>query len=280
MTTPAPATQPAPSSPPPATDRPPEPLHASLGSSRPPQAPVDTLGLSEPHEVLQADLYGDSLILDFKGHPIRVLLVRKVPWFELSDVCDALRPHEDVDRLVYDPDFPAFAKIPAQEDRDPNVHGEPQDVTLLSPVGVWYLTTLMDAPGKGQAIAAWAKRQAAQLCPDPAPGDPAVFLTILDVEGRKELPPYPWKFTGRRSEFLALKDSNAWVRRDDPFWKPGLKAPPAPVDPVARQQLRDRLLGEAEAAREAATQKMQERLLAEVQAAQEPAGPSVVPPTR
>lgn len=152
--------------------------------------------------------------LAYKGHSVRVLMIRGVPWFALSDVGEALGLNECGLDQVNDKAFPAFAKTVATEAVEPEVPGEPEEQVLLSPVGVWYLTTLLCDPGRGQHIANWAKKEAAVLCPNPVPGDPAVFLTILDVDGRKELPPYPWKYSGRRSEYQDLKDSNEWFHAE------------------------------------------------------------------
>lgn len=176
-----------------------------------PQAPVD------PE-------FGEGLSLAFKGRTLRAIPVNGVPWFGLPDLADALGiSEEEADKLVQSPDFPTHARLVCYEspEPDPEITSEPGQVTIVSPVGVWWLTALMDdGGGKGQALAAWAKREGARLCPSPAKGDPAVFLTLARPGVR---PPYPWKYSGRRSEWIDLRWSDAGIMARD--W--------APADPVA-----------------------------------------------
>ncbi|HQS95999.1 MAG: hypothetical protein B7X90_08405 [Novosphingobium sp. 17-62-19] len=161
-----------------------------------PQAPIDPV-------------YGDGMALDYKGRSIRAIPVNGVPWFALPELAEALSlPQGEADKLVHSPDFPAHARLVCYEspEPDPEVTTEPGPVTMLSPVGVWWLTALMDDEGSsGQALAAWAKREAARLCPEPAPGDPAVFLRLARAGVR---PPYPWKYSGRRAEWIELRWSD------------------------------------------------------------------------
>ncbi|MBV1690869.1 hypothetical protein KRR38_25115 [Novosphingobium sp. G106] len=138
-------------------------------------------------------------------------MVRGVPWFSLRDVGDGLGLSEFGLDQVNAAGFPAYAKMVVAEEADPAIPGDPEDQIVLSPVGVWHLTTFLSDPGRGQHLANWAKKEAALLCPSPAPGDPAVFLRLLEVNGRKELPPYPWKYSGRRSEWHTLRDSDDWL---------------------------------------------------------------------
>lgn len=145
--------------------------------------------------------------LYFKGHPIRILQVDGVPWFALPDLCDALGYCPSVISAADRQDFPAFAKGVCDEAPDDSICGEPAEVAILSPVGVWWFTELTDAT-RGQAIASWAKREAARICPKPVEGDPAVFLRLLP-DG--SLPPYPCKFSGRKAEWIDLRHSDAYV---------------------------------------------------------------------
>lgn len=146
--------------------------------------------------------YGPSEIQHFKGSPIRTLLVNNIPWFALPDLCDALGYSGFAAHRLNSPSFPAHAKMVCDEEPDPDVPGEPQEVTIVSPVGVWWWTHLTD-PARGQSLAAWAKREALRVNPTADPSDPFVFLT-LQHDG--SLPPYPLKFSGRKSEWIALKE--------------------------------------------------------------------------
>lgn len=157
----------------------------------------------------QASPYGESLELKHKRHTIRAITFHGVPHFALPDICDALDLTPAVMDVVNSPDFPPFGKIVCNEEDDPEIAGAPGEVWMLSPVGVYYFTSLTD-PQAGQSVAAWAKRECGRLCPDPVPDDPAVFLTIWERDGYEQFPPYPWKFSGRRSEYQYLKDSGVW----------------------------------------------------------------------
>lgn len=165
----------------------------------PPQAPIDPI-------------YDEGTTLAYKGRSIRVLPVDGVPWFGLPDLADSLGLSlEEADKLVHSPDFPAHARLGCLEspEPDPEITTDPGPVTILSPVGVWWLTALMDdGGGSGQGLAAWSKREAARMCPAPTPGNPAVFLTLAR-DGM--LPPYPWKYSGRRAEWIDLRWSNAGI---------------------------------------------------------------------
>lgn len=160
-------------------------------------------------------IYGGSGTLDFKGHPVRYLQVYGSPWFALSDLQEAAGFDPEALEVVNRSDFPRFAKCIATEAFDPEVPGEPGDVTMLSPVGVWYWSHLYD-PGSGQAIAAWAKREAEAMHPTPVLFDPHRFLRVLEVNGKPELPPYPLKHSGRKSEWCALREGYEWICRDFP----------------------------------------------------------------
>ena len=159
---------------------------------------------------------GPDHTLFYKKYPIRMLSISGVPWLSLRDIGDALSLNQDGLDLVNEPAFPAFAKMTASEEADPDIPGEPEDQVVLSPVGVWFLTALLSEPKRGEDLAAWAKRETKRLCPEPIKGDPAVFLTVLDNGGQKKLPPYPWRYSGRRSEWLDLRESDEWAFRDYP----------------------------------------------------------------
>ena len=156
--------------------------------------------------------------LYFKGHPIRILLVEGVPWFALPDLCDALGYWPSAMAAVDGSDFPACAKDVCDEEPDDTIPGQPAEVVILSPVGVWWFTELTNAT-RGQAIASWAKRETTRLCPHAQPGDPAVFLRLLP-DG--SLPPYPCKYSGRKGEWINLKESDKYVFRHDTCFKTNL----------------------------------------------------------
>lgn len=171
------------------------------------------------------ETYGESGELEFSGHPVRYLQVHKSPWFVLSDLQEAAGFDPEALEVVNRRAFPRFAKCTATEAFDPEVPGEPVDVTMLSPIGVWYWSHLYD-PGRGQAIAAWAKREAEAMHPTPAPFDPHRFLRVLEVHGKPELPPYPLKHSGRKSEWIALRDGYEWLCRDFPRQRESEGIPP------------------------------------------------------
>lgn len=141
--------------------------------------------------------------LDFKGHPISYIMLDGVPWFSRDDLTTAMGWNEYAHSVLSRYDFPSHAKRDVEELTD---EGR-QSTTYLSPVGVWVYGHLND-PARTQTLAAWAKREAMRLCPDPHPGDPAMFLT-LRVDG--ELPPRPFKFSGWRSAWYDLRDTGAHI---------------------------------------------------------------------
>jgi len=148
----------------------------------------------------------DDLTLLFnKKHSVRIVMQDGVPWYSLNDLCLAMNRNHYAAEMAYGRNFPEHARRICLEEDD---NGEMQDATLLSPVGVFFLTDLI-APAKGQDLAAWARREAQRLCPNPIENDPAMFLT-LQPDG--ELPPYPMKYSGRRAEWLALKGSAEYAK--------------------------------------------------------------------
>lgn len=141
-----------------------------------------------------ADLTGSAEPLRFRNRPIRHTMIDGVPWFYLADLCTALNRSSATARLAETRQFPDFARQSHVDETD----GE---TLVLSAVGVWYLTELDDRLA-GQALAAWARREARQLCPSPAPNDPNMFLTILPD---RCLPPLPAKYTGWFNEWDDLR---------------------------------------------------------------------------
>jgi hypothetical protein len=167
-------------------------------------------------------------LLTFRGHSIRIARADSgVPWFALPDLCDALNRRMEYDApRVAGPHFPSFARCTLKEETEEGL----QDITLLSPVGVFFLTALTE-PWKGAALTNWARKEAQRLCPNPTPGDPAIFLTYME-DG--DLPPCPTKYSGRRAEWNDLRYSpNRPIRQ--------------PLE--SRQELQARLLAEAVARR-------------------------------
>lgn len=171
-----------------------------------------------------------DLFLKFKNHSIRVVMLDGVPHFLLADVCAANGYRPEVAKVVDHPDFPAHAKRVAWEVTE---EGH-QDITVITPVGAWLFTVLTDA-GRGQSFAAWARREAKLLCPNPADKDPAMCLT-LGEDG--SLPPCPMRYSGRRSEWDDLRFSQEYVNRQVAF-------------STERLEMQTRLLVEAQVAFEA-----------------------------
>lgn len=158
----------------------------------------------------EAMRHGESLELDFKGHTIRALMVSGVPWFCLRDIVDALGWHGETMAEVDKPGFPSWAKMEALEDPK----GQSNDTVLLSPTGVFLWGSFVDE-WKSQAISAWAKRESRRLCQSPAPGDRAMFLTIIEHEdGSKSLPPYAQRYSGWKLDREDLRYSNEWFEAE------------------------------------------------------------------
>ncbi len=142
-----------------------------------------------------------AMTLQFRTYAIRTVSFDGVPWFYLQDICAALRRTPEVAKTVDDLRFPQFTR---RSHLDPTEGG----VTVLSPIGVWYLTELIDRMG-GQALASWTRRQQKDLCPEPTANDPNVFLTMLPDNC---LPPRPAKYSGRLNEWQELRFSPAGMK--------------------------------------------------------------------
>ena len=169
--------------------------------------------------------------LVFKEHPIRIVIVDGVPWFSLEDVTEALGYTHLSAKRAFHETFPKHARMECLEDTE-----EGQiSTTVLSPVGVWHFTAILDAY-RGQGLANWAKKEALRLHPNPEAKDPRFFLT-LTADG--QLPPTPAKYSGRLGEWRELKDSDEYRQ-----FRFGLH----PSQP-SRAEKQARLLAEAEAAR-------------------------------
>jgi len=139
--------------------------------------------------------------LQFRTFAIRIAMLDGVPWFYLADLCAALRRTSEAAKTVDDLRFPQFAR---RSHQDPTV-GE---VTVISPIGAWFLTELIDRMG-GQTLAAWTRREQQRLCPEPSPNDPNVFLTMLSDHC---LPPRPARYSGRLNEWQELRFSPAGMK--------------------------------------------------------------------
>lgn len=154
--------------------------------------------------------WGPGQTLDYKGFPIRIAPIDGVPWFALPDIVEALGYRPEAANVVNRVSFPTFAQTTAEELPDDEVPGEPERVTVLSPIGVWLLTHFTN-PERGQGIAAWAKREAVARCTSAAPDNRHMFLQLLPGD---QMPPYPLKYSGRKAEWVALREcypcSRSW----------------------------------------------------------------------
>lgn len=158
------------------------------------------------------DLVGEDAVseeLYYRGTPIRVLKADGTLWFAARDIAAALGFTEhELEAAATSRDIPACCRSSGAEVACPDVPGEPDAaVVLLSPVGVWLWTHYTDAP-RCQRLASWCKREAARLVPEAAKNDPRTFLT-LGLDG--QLPPYPMRYSGRKREWIDLKESSASV---------------------------------------------------------------------
>lgn len=157
-------------------------------------------------------VFGEGETLRYHRYPIRVLPVNGVLHYALPDILDALGYTSAAATVLDSPAFPAHARRTGYEAYDPEVPGEPGEVVMLSPVGVLYLTQLTDAL-HGQGLAAWAAKTAREHCPSPPVDDKALTLT---VQSDGLLPPYPTRYSGWRSQWIALKEANpgkGWAGR-------------------------------------------------------------------
>jgi len=145
--------------------------------------------------------------LSFKDHPIRIVMQGGCPWFSLEDICTAMNRNHYAAQMAHGRNFPEHARRLCWEEDD---NGERQEVTILSPVGVWYFTDLIDA-GKFQALANWARKEALRLCPNPRDNDPAMVLTLLPGG---VLPPRPMRYSGRQSQWLDLRQSAEYAQAE------------------------------------------------------------------
>ena len=146
---------------------------------------------------------GATQIINYKATPVRILMLDGSPWFASQDIADALGLHQwAVDQQISR--LPTHAVMECQEDTEEGL----TDAKLLSPIGVWLITHLID-PRRGAGVAAWAKRTAADLVPNPTPKDPRLFLTPA---ANGAIPPRPDKYSGRLSEWRDLKDELAGVK--------------------------------------------------------------------
>ena len=139
--------------------------------------------------------------LVFQGHPIAYIMLDGVPYFSLSDLCAAMGWTDQAAVVVNRPDFPDHAKEIVEEQTADGW----QPSLVLSPVGVFLWGHSQD-PGRTQGLVAWTRREAARLCPNPRPDDPAMVLTLMS---NGDLPPRPYKFSGYLSAWRDLKDTGA-----------------------------------------------------------------------
>jgi hypothetical protein len=144
---------------------------------------------------------GEAFTLSYRDQPdrtVRAVFTEGIPWFDAADICDLLKlPIEAIGRFdesALDTDLATFAF----DDRP---------TAVLSPIGVYKLS--MDAPlPQGPQVSAWAKRVSCEIVLDPAQDDARMHLT-LNPDGT--LPRFPHKFSGRRSDFYALRYSPVGV---------------------------------------------------------------------
>lgn len=148
-------------------------------------------------------VWGEGETLHFKGAPVRAIPIDGVLWYALPDLVNALGYKPIAGEVIGKPWFPSYAVHHADELPDPEVPGEPQRVTILSPVGVFYWTHATNAK-RGQNLCAWAKREAFARLPQVDRSNRHMFLTPLP----DMLPPYPMKYSGRKAEWIDLKDAS------------------------------------------------------------------------
>jgi len=142
---------------------------------------------------------GEVFTLCYRDNPdrtVRVVFIEGAPWFEAAGICGLLQisTHSisEFDETALDTDLLSFVF-----DNDPTA--------VLSPIGVYKLSRGAPLP-HGPQVSAWAKRVSDELVPEPAKDDARLKLTF-NPDG--SLPPFPHRFSGRRSDFYELKYSPA-----------------------------------------------------------------------
>lgn len=129
-------------------------------------------------------------------------MLEGVPHFSARDLCAAMRWPDAALEAAFQLDYPVRAKRIVDETEGDT----PSNGVYLSPVACWYWTHQVN-PKQGQSLAAFTRREAKLLCPSPRGDDPAMFLTMTADDW---MPPKPFRFSGRRSEWFALRDSPAY----------------------------------------------------------------------
>lgn len=130
--------------------------------------------------------------LDCYGTPVRVLMRDGCPWFEALPLCAAMAV-----------DWPAFVRFAATA-LDTDIRQVPFDtepLPALSPIGHYEFVSSLHAPELAK-FAAWSRRKAAELVPNPNPDDRRLCLT-LNPDGTR--PDEPNRYTGRHYEWKELK---------------------------------------------------------------------------
>jgi len=135
---------------------------------------------------------GLAFTLDCFGSPVRVYMFEGSPWFEASALCTAMGiDPAELDRFnqdASDTDIAEFA-----------FDAEP--VFVLSPIGHFnFVETCL--PETCARFAAWSRREAAKLVPNPAADDARFHLTLRPDGSR---PDRPSRFTGRVPEWKELR---------------------------------------------------------------------------
>lgn len=139
----------------------------------------------------------------FKDHSVRIAMLDGIPHFSVADICAAMGWPEAAEREIYDPSVPRHAVADVME-----APAAPAAKYLTTP-GVWNFVRLMD-PGRGQGISRWAKQVSTEFCPQPALGDPRMFLSLT---ADYSLPEKPYRFSGWRREWYELQSSDDYVNR-------------------------------------------------------------------
>jgi hypothetical protein len=177
-------------------------------------------------------------------HPVRTVIADGALWFDVRDLAQAMGfTWTTVDLAASSRSIPDCCRtigteMPDEGEAPGDASG--QDV-LLSSLGVFYWTHVTD-PARGQALAAWAKKEAERLVPEASKDDPRAYLQ-LEPDGT--MPAFcPYKFSGRKSEWYALNDK-MWDLRLEATG--GREAASAPSEPPS-EAVEAKLLAEAQAA--------------------------------
>lgn len=128
---------------------------------------------------------------DCYGTPVRIFMWEGCPWFEASALCVA---------MGLDPAVIATFNAKADDTDIALYPFDDEPVPALSPIGHWKFVERHGGP-RDAKYAAWSRREATKLIPEPHAEDARQRLT-LNPDGSR--PEYPNRYSGRLGEWKEL----------------------------------------------------------------------------